>query len=71
MPVIQPRIILNVTCRERIWRVEHGDDAFGHSTEKEIARAAAMRRARELHDGGGSCQIVVHGEQIRWGGAYA
>jgi len=69
MGINQERVVLTVTCHQRVWRVEHGTQSFGHSHEKEITRAAAMRRARELHDGGSTCQILVHGEQIRWGGA--
>jgi hypothetical protein len=42
--------------------VEHEAEPFGHSPEKEIARAAAHRRAREMLDDGQACEVRVVGE---------
>lgn len=52
----------------RVWSVSHGGDPFGHSRDKEIARAAALRRARELLDKGHACEVRVFGETANWRG---
>ena len=61
------RKILTVGRQDGVWSVSHGGEPFGHSTDKEIARAAAFRRARELLDKGQACQVRVFGESSRWG----
>jgi hypothetical protein len=38
-------------------------DHFGHSPDKEIAKAAANKQARKLQDEGRPCQVRVSGEQ--------
>jgi hypothetical protein len=53
---------LTVSRSEGVWRVEHDGEHFGHSREKEVAKAAAHRHARSLQDGGRPCQVQVSGE---------
>lgn len=62
------RAVLTVARRDGVWAVELGGDLFGHSPDKEIAKAAANRRAREIQDGGGACQVRVSGEHGFWTG---
>lgn len=47
---------------EGAWLVEHKGERFGHSPEKEVAQAFAHKRAREVQDAGGVCQMRIHGE---------
>jgi hypothetical protein len=42
--------------------VEHDGEDFGHSSDKEVAKASAHKRARELQAGGRACEVRVHGE---------
>ena len=42
--------------------MELAGEQFGHSPDKEIARAAAHRRAREMQDKGRACQVRVQGD---------
>lgn len=35
------RTIVNVSKQDGLWSVQDGGEAFGHSPDKEIARAAA------------------------------
>ncbi|PZQ64286.1 MAG: hypothetical protein DI570_06035 [Phenylobacterium zucineum] len=56
------RSVLTVSRIEGLWRVEQGGEEFGHSPDKEIAKAAANRRAREMIDGGNACEVRVSGE---------
>ena len=44
------------------WAVEHDGRFFGHSVEKEVAKAFALKRAREVVDGGRGAQVRVQGE---------
>jgi len=53
---------LTVTRHDGLWCVEHEGQSFGHSPDKEIARAAANRHAREMLDGGRACEVRVFGE---------
>ena len=57
------RTILNVSRHEGVWRVEHEGQEFGHSADKEIAKAAASRQARELMDAGQACEVRISGER--------
>ncbi len=56
------RAVFTVMRLEGGWAVEYGDERFGHSPDKEVARAFAYKRARQLQDGGQPCQIKVIGE---------
>jgi hypothetical protein len=56
------RAVLTVARSGVGWAVELDGELFGHSPDKEIAKAAAHRRAREVQDGGRACQVRVSGE---------
>jgi hypothetical protein len=56
------RAVFTVTKHNGLWAVEHCGDYFGHSPDKEIAKAEAAKRMRQVHDGGRPCQIRVSGE---------
>jgi hypothetical protein len=60
------RILLTVTRQDGSWSVEHDGARFGHSIDKEVAKAAANRRARSLQDEGHPCQVRVSGEHGFW-----
>jgi Uncharacterized protein conserved in bacteria (DUF2188) len=62
MRAIPERAVLTVTRNQGGWWVEHEGATFGHSPDKEIAKAAANRHAREMQDKGRPCQVRVHGE---------
>ena len=69
MRAVLERAVLTVTRHEGVWRVELEGQHFGHSPDKEIARAAALRRAREMQDAGKACQVRVFGEHGFWAAA--
>jgi len=48
--------------QDGIWAVEHEGEVFGHASDKEVAKAWAHRRAREVMDGGGAVRLLVQGE---------
>ncbi len=54
--------MLTVTRHDGGWAVEHEGAYFGHSTDKEVAKAAANKLARQMLDGGRACQVRVSGE---------
>jgi hypothetical protein len=62
MRMVPDRAVLTVTRHDGLWRVEHDGLYFGHSREKEVAKAAANRHAREMLDGGRACEVRVFGE---------
>jgi hypothetical protein len=62
MRTIMNRAVLSVTRSDGVWSVEHEGKSFGHSNDKEVAKAAANRRAREMQDGGTPCQVKIWGE---------
>ena len=62
MRTLPDRAVLTVTQYEGGWRVEHDGRQFGHSPDKEIAKAAANRQAREMFDAGRACAVRVFGE---------
>jgi len=62
MRMVPDRAILMVARHEGVWSVEHDGQTFGHSRDKEVAKAAANRKAREMQDSGRPCQVRVHGE---------
>ena len=66
MRMVPDRAVLTVTRREGVWRVEYDGEAFGHSSDKEIAKAAAHRQARQMLDGGRACEVRVSGEHGFW-----
>jgi len=62
MPVNPERAVLAVVRCDDEWAVELDGELFGHSRDREIAKAAAHRRAREMQDAGRPCQVRVNGE---------
>ncbi len=65
---IEPeRAVFTVIRHNGLWAVEHQGDFFGHSSDKEIARAEAAKRIRQVQDSGKACQIRVHGESGFYG----
>jgi hypothetical protein len=62
MRPITERAVLTVRRHEAGWAVELEGELFGVSSEREIAKAAANRRAREMQDSGRPCLVRVHGE---------
>lgn len=62
MRINSERTILTVLRHEGAWAVEYDGEHFGHSPDKEIAKAAANKHARRIQDGGGACQVRVTGE---------
>lgn len=63
------RTVFTVTRHNGMWAVELDGDHFGHSPDKEIARAQATKRMREFQDSGRACQIRVTGEHGFYAGA--
>jgi hypothetical protein len=61
------RAIFTVQRHAGAWVVEHDGERFGHSPDKEIATAAAHRRARQMQDKGRACQVQVAGDLGRFG----
>lgn len=62
MREITNRAVLTVARHEGAWSVELDGEHFGLSADKEVAKAAAHRRARTLQDSGQACQIRITGE---------
>lgn len=56
------RLVLTVRRHDGAWAVEEEGAYFGHSSEKEVAKATANKRARQVQDAGGRCQVRVSGE---------
>jgi hypothetical protein len=61
------RAVFTVTRHNGLWAVEHSGDYFGHSPDKEVARAEATKRIRQVQDTGRACQIRVSGEKGFYG----
>ena len=62
MRINPDRAILTVLRHAGSWVVEYGGEHFDHSPDKEIAKAAAHKRARQLQDSGRLCQVRVAGD---------
>jgi hypothetical protein len=60
--MISDRAILTVLRHAGSWVVEHEGEHFGHSPDKEIAKAFAHKRARQMQDSGRPCQVRVNGD---------
>ncbi len=56
------RTMLKVVIHNGQWAVEHDGDHFGHTSDKEVAKATAHKRARAMQDDGHPCQVRVSGE---------
>ena len=64
MRPVPERTVFTVVRHEGAWAVEHGEEVFGHDTDKEVAMAWAHKRARAIVDGGGAAQVRVYGESF-------
>jgi hypothetical protein len=62
------RAVLTVLRHAGGWAVEYDGEHFGHSSDKEVAKASAHKRAREIATGGKGAQVLVYGEQGFFGG---
>lgn len=56
------RSVLSVVRHDGSWAVELEGGYFGHSQDKEVAKAAANKHARQMQDEGHACQVRVYGE---------
>jgi hypothetical protein len=61
MRMISDRAILTVLHHAGSWVVEHGGEHFDHSPDKDIAKASANKRARQMQDSGRACEVQVRG----------
>ncbi len=64
MRAVPERTVFTVVRLDGAWAVEHGDEVFGHASDKEVAKAWAHKRAREIVDRGGAVQVLVSGESV-------
>jgi hypothetical protein len=62
------RAVFTVKRHNGQWVVEYEGEHFGHSPDKEVARAEAAKRIRLVQEGGRACQIRVTGETGFWAG---
>lgn len=62
MRMPQDRAVFTVKRQNGLWIVEHDGEEFGHSSDKEVARAEATKRMRSVQEAGRLCQIKVAGE---------
>jgi hypothetical protein len=62
MRMVPDRAVLTVVRHDGLWAVELDGHFFGHSIDKEIAKAAASKKARQMQDGGRPCQVRISGE---------
>lgn len=69
MRMMTDRAVLTVLPHDGGWAVEFEGEMFGRSADKEIAKAAANRRAREMYDKGRACQVRISGEHGFFGAA--
>lgn len=56
------RAVLTVLRHAGAWAVEHDGEFFGQSSDKEVAKASANKRAREMQDSGRPCLVRVSGD---------
>jgi hypothetical protein len=60
------RATLTVLRHAGSWAVECDGEHFGHSSDMEVAKAAAHKRARQMQDSGRACQVRVTGDLGRF-----
>jgi len=56
------RTVLTIVPNAGAWAVEQDGQHFGHTLDKEVAKASAYKRAREMIDAGKACQVRIWGE---------
>src|SRR5437588_328968 len=71
MKMLADRAVLTVERHEGRWAVAHEGGHFGHSADKEEAKAAANKRARQMLDAGQPCQVRITGRLAELGMALA
>jgi hypothetical protein len=59
---ISDRANLTVLRHAGSWVVEHDGEHFGHSPDKEVAKASANKRASTMQESGRACQVQVRGD---------
>lgn len=62
MKIELERLVLTVCRHDGAWAVEEEGRYFGHTADKDIARASANKRARQMQDDGRPCLVRVSGE---------
>ena len=62
MRAVPDRAVFTVLRLGHAWAVECRGEVFGHTADKEEARASAHKRAREVVDRGGAAQVLMSGE---------
>jgi hypothetical protein len=62
MAIAPERSLFTVGLHNGLWAVEHDGQYFDHSQDKEVAKAAAIKRARRAQEGGILCKVKVNGE---------
>jgi len=62
MRVNSDRAVLTVLRHSGAWVVEQDGEHFDPSADKEVAKASANKRARQIQDGGRACQVRISGE---------
>lgn len=60
--------VFTVTRHDGQWAVEHDGRYFGHSHDKDVAKAAANRQARSAQTSGRISQVRISGERGFFGG---
>lgn len=56
------RVVFTVARHQDGWAVEQDGVITDRAQDKEVAKAAANKRAREVQDRGQPCQVRVSGE---------
>jgi hypothetical protein len=67
--MVPDRAVLTVTKHDGRWAVEYEGAFFGHTADKDEARATANKRARQMQDTGTPCLVRVSGEHGFFAGA--
>ena len=62
MRMAPDRAILTVARHNGSWTVELDGQHLDSSPDKEVAKATANKRAREMQDAGRPCQLRIAGE---------
>jgi hypothetical protein len=57
------RTVFTVSPHDGGWAVEHDGMVIERSPDKEVAKAAANKRARAAQDAGQPCKVLVWGER--------
>ncbi|HEY1559322.1 MAG TPA: hypothetical protein VG227_01695 [Caulobacteraceae bacterium] len=58
----QERTVLTVGRLGEAWVVEMDGEVFGRSLDKEVCKASANKRARQMQDAGRACLVRISGE---------